>query len=103
MICVMNCISVAADRADDFEKAFLERERLLAQADGFRGFQLLRRDGDSEYVVLTNWESEEAFRAWVGSDLFRRAHRRDRERNFGGTSEIRSYEVLDVEAPLVAT
>jgi heme-degrading monooxygenase HmoA len=102
MICVMNCVTVDADRADDFEQAFLDRERLLHDAEGFRGFQFLRRDKDSEYIVLTHWETEQNFRDWVKSDLFKRSHRRDGQRNFGGHSEVRSYEVLDIETPPLA-
>ena len=40
MITVMNCVTVDPERASDFERAFLERERLLDQAPGFRRFEL---------------------------------------------------------------
>jgi heme-degrading monooxygenase HmoA len=98
VIVVMNVVRAAPGRAADFERAFLERERLLHLAEGFRGFELLRRDRGDEYVVLTRWESAEAFRAWVKSDLFRRSHRR-REGDLATVSELRTYEVLDVEVP----
>jgi heme-degrading monooxygenase HmoA len=95
---VMNVVQVKDRRVEDFERAFLERERLLDQAPGFAGFELLRRDQDGEYVVLTRWESEEAFNSWVGSDLFKRSHRhRDGELAHG--NEVRRYEVLDAEVP----
>jgi heme-degrading monooxygenase HmoA len=102
MVTVMNCITVDPKRAPDFERAFLERERLLDRAPGFRRFELLRRDRGAEYVVLTSWESEQHFRDWVKSDLFKRAHRRDGERGFGGHSEVRAYEVLDSEEPVAS-
>lgn len=102
MLTVMNCVTVDPERAEDFEAAFLGRERLLYQAPGFRRFEFLRRDRGAEYVVLTTWESEEHFRDWVKSDLFKRAHRRDGSRNFGGHSEVRSYEILDVEEAVAA-
>ena len=102
MITVMNCVTVDPERAQDFEQAFMARERLLDQAPGFRRFELLRRDRGAEYVVLTTWESEQHFRDWVRSDLFKRAHRRDGQRNFGGHSELRSYEILDVEEAALA-
>ena len=98
MFIVMNVVRAKEGRAEDFERAFLERERLLNRAEGFAGFELLRRDRDREYVVLTRWENEDAFKAWVGSDLFKRSHRhRDGELAHG--NEIRRYEVLDVEVP----
>jgi heme-degrading monooxygenase HmoA len=98
LVIVMNVVQAKEGRAEDFERAFMERERLLNQAEGFAGFELLRRDKDGEYIVLTRWESDEAFKAWVGSDLFKRSHRhRDGELAHG--SEIRRYEVIDVEVP----
>jgi heme-degrading monooxygenase HmoA len=98
VVIVMNVVQAKEGRVEDFERAFLERERLLNQAEGFAGFELLRRDRDREYIVLTRWESEAAFKAWVGSDLFNRSHRhRDGELAHG--NEIRRYEVLDIEVP----
>jgi len=101
MVVVMNVVQAVEGREEDFEHAFLDRERLLGQADGFRGFELLRRDREREYVVLTRWESQEAFRNWVSSDLFRRAHRH-RDGDLATGSQLRTYEVLDAEQPAVA-
>ena len=98
MIVVMNVVQAAPGRAADFERAFLERERLLHLAEGFRGFELLRRDRGDEYVVLTRWQSAEAFRGWVTGELFRRSHQR-REGVLATASELRTYEILDVEVP----
>jgi len=99
VIVVMNVVRTVEGRALDFERAFLTRERLLAQAEGFKGFELLRRDRDDEYVVLTRWESREAFRAWVGSDLFKRSHSRRDEGQLAHGNELRTYDVIDAEVP----
>ncbi|WDT93748.1 antibiotic biosynthesis monooxygenase [Thermoleophilum album] len=98
MIVAMNCITVPENQAEEFERRFLQRERLLAQAPGFLRFDLLRRDRPGDYVVLTYWRSESDFRGWVKSDLFKRAHSREAERPLGGHSELRLYEVIDSEA-----
>lgn len=98
MIVVMNVVQALEGREEDFEQAFLQRERLLAQADGFAGFELLRRNQGAEYVVLTRWESREAFQGWVKSDLFKRSHRH-REGALAHGNELRMYDVLDVEVP----
>jgi heme-degrading monooxygenase HmoA len=98
VIVVMNVVQAVEGREEDFERAFLTRERLLTQAEGFGGFELLRRDRDAEYVVLTRWESKEAFQAWVKSDLFRRSHR-ERAGQIAHGNELRMYDVLDVEVP----
>lgn len=103
MIVVMNMVTVAEGGAEAFEAAFAARERRLSEAPGFAGFELLRRDSGGEYVVLSRWESREAFQGWLKSDLFKEAHRGDGERPVGGhgqQSEIRSYEVLEIEEPV---
>ena len=70
----------------------------VKEAEGFAGFVLLRRDRDGEYVVLSRWESEQAFRGWVDSDLFKMSHRHaDGELAQG--SEVRNYDVIDARVP----
>ncbi len=98
MYIVMNVVEAKEGSIEDFERAFRERERLVQQAEGFLGFELLRRDRDRdrEYVVLTKWESEETFKGWVGSDLFKRSHRHA-DGQFAHANEVRCYDVLDVE------
>jgi heme-degrading monooxygenase HmoA len=92
----MNVVEAKEGRVEEFERAFRERERLLTQAEGFVEFALLRRDRDREYVVLTKWQSEGAFKDWVGSDLFKRSHRHA-DGQFAHGNELRRYDVLDVE------
>lgn len=92
----MNVVEAKEGSVEDFERAFRERERLVQQAAGFVGFELLRRDREREYIVLTKWESEETFNAWVGSDLFKRSHRHA-DGQFAHANEVRRYDVLDVE------
>jgi heme-degrading monooxygenase HmoA len=102
LISVFNVVTVPAEGAEGFQQAFAGRERLLDQAEGFMGFELLRRpldSGEVEFLVVSRWESEDAFHGWVRSDLFKRAHSRDGQRNFGGHSEIRRYDVIDIEVP----
>jgi heme-degrading monooxygenase HmoA len=94
----MNVVEAKEGRVEDFERAFLERESWLNQAEGFVGFELLRRDRNREYIVLTKWASHDAFKAWVGSDLFKRSHQhRDGELAHG--NEVRCYDVIDVKVP----
>jgi len=102
MIVVMNVVTVDPENVATFEERFLTRERLLNEADGFAGFELLKREIDdgAEFSVMTHWDSQEAFQGWVQSDLFKRAHARDRANgSVARTSELRVYEVLDSEVP----
>lgn len=91
---VMNVVHVDEDKREAFERAFLERESHVHKAPGFAGFELLRRDREGEYVVLSRWQSEDAFRNWVSSDLFELSHRHANGELAHG-SEVRNYEVID--------
>jgi heme oxygenase (mycobilin-producing) len=99
MFVSMNCVTPAPEEAGDFERAFLDRQRLMGDSPGFVRFAFLKPLRNDEYLVMSEWESEQAFRDWVSSDAFKAAHRGDGQRSFGGHSELRTYEVLDVELP----
>lgn len=93
---VMNVVHVEESRREEFERHFLGRDSRVQEAEGFAGFELLRRDRDGEYVVLTRWESEAAFQAWMKSDLFKQAHRHAEGNPTATRNEVRTYEVVDV-------
>ncbi len=98
MYLVMNVVHVSEEKREAFERAFLERESHVHKAEGFLSFELLRRDREGEYVVLSRWQSKEAFGGWVNSDLFKMSHRHaDGELAHG--SEVRSYDVIDARVP----
>jgi heme-degrading monooxygenase HmoA len=100
LVIVMNVVHVEKERQEEFERHFLGRDSRLTEAEGFAGFDLLRRDRDGEYVVLTRWESNEAFQAWLKSDLFKEAHRHTEGGNSAASdSEVRMYEVIDTQVP----
>ncbi|MGV1048738.1 MAG: antibiotic biosynthesis monooxygenase family protein [Solirubrobacterales bacterium] len=92
----MNVVQVPEAKREDFERAFAERESHLHQAEGFVGFELLRGSGESEgeYVVLTRWQSEGAFRAWFMGGLFKLNHRHV-DAELAESSEVLHYEVVE--------
>jgi heme-degrading monooxygenase HmoA len=94
----MNVVEVKEENREAFERQFLERESHVHKAGGFAGFELLRRDRDGEYVVLSRWESEEAFQAWVNSDLFQLSHRHA-DGQLAEKSRVRNYDVIDSRVP----
>jgi heme-degrading monooxygenase HmoA len=70
---VMVFASVDADRADGFERAFTEVRATMAGTPGLLTDELLREPGEIEvgeggavvrYVMLSEWASEQEFRAW---------------------------------------
>jgi heme-degrading monooxygenase HmoA len=46
LLVVMNVVHVREERREAFERAFLGRESHVHKAEGFAGFELLRRDGE---------------------------------------------------------
>jgi heme-degrading monooxygenase HmoA len=75
MIVVANRIYVNPDYADQFEERFAQRAHLVDNQPGFEANLVLRPTGENEpYVVLSYWESRDAFEAWTKSDAFVKGH-----------------------------
>jgi heme-degrading monooxygenase HmoA len=75
MITVANRLYVKPEYADAFEKVFRERAGLVDEMPGFVSNQVLRPVNEGQpYVVLTIWESREAFMGWIRSDAFIKGH-----------------------------
>ncbi|MCD0169006.1 antibiotic biosynthesis monooxygenase [Deinococcus sp. 23YEL01] len=98
MISVANRIYVKAEYHDAFEQRFRDRAGLVDGMPGFIANHVLRptRDGDP-FVVLTFWESQEAFEAWTTSDAFRQGHARSGtlpKDAFSGPNVLEIHEVV---------
>jgi heme oxygenase (mycobilin-producing) len=98
MITVANRLYVAREFAERFEARFRDRAGLVDQMPGFISNQVLRpvNPGDP-YVVLTWWESREAFRMWTESDEFRQGHARSGtlpSEAFTGPNKLEIHEVI---------
>jgi len=100
----INYITCTPEYRERFEYLFRTRARAIDRMPGFRGMYVLRplREGDP-YLVVSHWESEEHFRAWIQSPEFLEGHRRGfediREAQARGeqppmTSDFRTYEVI---------
>jgi len=71
---VFNVVDVPISGADGFEQAFARRQSSLREVEGFAGFELLRREGAEQYIVVSRWRNEDAFKAWRTGDHFAKAH-----------------------------
>ena len=72
MYIAMNHFRVHAERSEDFERAWRERETYLDGAAGFKQLLLLKGSldgGIQHYASHSVWQDEASFRAWVNSDL----------------------------------
>ncbi|MCE4602150.1 MAG: antibiotic biosynthesis monooxygenase [Desulfurococcales archaeon] len=89
---------IRANSPDAFEKvvnAFKNRAGLVEDSPGFMGLQVLANRERLEVLVITTWESTEAYEAWVNSKRFKEAHSRARSSGSGSSSEGVLYEVVD--------
>ncbi len=75
-IIVLNCIPVHDEKRRRFEERFLNRPRLIENEPGFVAIRVLRPVQDDIYIVLTQWQTEEAFRNWQASTGYQHAHRK---------------------------
>ncbi len=108
MFISINHIPVKVGREADFEKMFLERDRAVEEQPGFVSLDILKPGsksfpgsrpepiGDNEYQVLTRWENQGAFHAWVQSDAFKKSHSREIDKTiFEGRSYLTFHESVE--------
>lgn len=98
MFVVMNRIAVNPDHAAAFEERFRNRAAEVDKMPGFvRNIVLRPTSPDDPYVVMTMWESKQAFEAWTQSDAFRRGHARSGSlpaEAFRGPSRLEMFEAF---------
>ena len=99
MYVVMNRIPVKKEHWDDFEQRFKQRQGLVDQEPGFVRNMILRPDDDSSeyHVVMTFWESRQAFVDWTRSESFRQAHLSAREtprEMYAGRNVLEVFDVV---------
>lgn len=75
MIVVSNRIEVEPDQAAEFEQRFAKRLGGVEKAQGFMRYALLKPlQTGLPYQVITVWQTQADFEAWVASSAFRQAH-----------------------------
>jgi heme-degrading monooxygenase HmoA len=80
MIAITNSLPVKAGAEDEVVERFAGSRGSVQGFPGFVSMEVLK--ADEEVLVVTRWESREAFDAWVASEEFKKAHSR------GGTGEL---------------
>ncbi len=73
----INYIDCEPDYAERFEQLFGTRAHAIDRMDGFICMNVLKpTDGQGSYLILSRWETEQHFKAWVGSPEFIEGHKR---------------------------
>lgn len=96
MFVVANRVPVAKEFGAEFEERFAKRAGEIENQEGFIRMQILRPVSEgAPYSVLTTWESEEAFKNWVGSEDFRIAHQNPMPKeSFSGKPSMEQHLVV---------
>jgi heme-degrading monooxygenase HmoA len=98
MFVVMNRISVSPAFAEAFEERFRHRAAEVDKMPGFlRNLVLRPASPDDPYVVMTMWDTQQAFEAWTQSDAFRKGHARSGTLPvdaFRGPSRLERFEAF---------
>ena len=103
----INAITVPADSGDELAKRFAARAGAVDDQPGFEGFELLKPTDDrTQWLVVTRWQDEESFQAWMSSQSFQHGHKDASERAGGEpqkpvgiSSELWSYTVAGGSPP----
>jgi len=73
----VNYINCTPEYAERFEELFGSRAKAIDLMPGFVNMHVLKpqREGDS-YLIVSYWDSEEAFKDWTKSPAFLEGHKR---------------------------
>ncbi|MBI5973036.1 antibiotic biosynthesis monooxygenase family protein [Staphylococcus caledonicus] len=75
--CVLNHLFVNDKMENQFEKKFLERPKYLQDEPVFKALRFLRPESlDRHYIILTLWESRQAFYDWQNSTAYSKTHKK---------------------------
>lgn len=93
MIAVMNRLPVKEGASDQLIEMFTNSQGTVQEFPGFTSMEVLRSEDRDEVVVITWWESREAFNDWVHSEAFSKAHGRSGGELLTGHPQMGTYEV----------
>jgi heme-degrading monooxygenase HmoA len=100
----INYISCKSDYRERFEELFGTRAHAIDRMPGFVDMAVLKpQTTDGDYLIVSFWETQEAFKTWTQSPEFLEGHRRgfedirkakERGEEPPMKSDFRTYEVL---------
>lgn len=73
----INYIDCTPEYQQRFEELFATRAKAIDTMPGFIDMQVLKpqKDGD-QYLIVSHWENEDAFKTWTKSEAFIEGHKR---------------------------
>ena len=89
----INYIQCEPNYRERFEELFASRAKAIDKMPGFVDMQVLRPNGEGEYLIVSHWASEEAFKTWTTSPEFLEGHKR-------GFDDIRKAREQGLKPPM---
>lgn len=90
----VNYITCKPEYRSRFEELFATRAHAIDRLPGFIEMEVLKPDADGEdYLIVSSWESKEAFETWTRSPEFLEGHRR-------GFADIKAAVAAGKEPPM---
>lgn len=100
----VNYISCISEYTERFEELFGSRAKAIDTMPGFIEMHVLRpeKEGDN-YLIVSYWEHEQAFKDWTKSEAFIEGHKRgfadiakakEEGRPAPMTSDFKTYEII---------
>src|SRR5262245_5466275 len=95
-----NFVAINYIRCEDhyrtrFEELFASRAHAIVSLPGFVNMEVLKPNGEGEYLIVSHWESEDAFRKWTISPEFLEGHKR-------GFEDLRQAKERGEKPPMVS-
>jgi heme-degrading monooxygenase HmoA len=87
---------VSPEWCEKFEERFRKRAGQVEKQAGFLRMDVMRPETeDSPYLVMTVWDSEQAFRNWVGSEDFKLAHQNPLPKEaYNGEGKMEAHTIV---------
>jgi heme-degrading monooxygenase HmoA len=79
-----------------FEELFASRAHAIDRMPGFVDMQVLKPNGDGDYLIVSHWSSEEAFKTWTSSPEFIEGHKR-------GFEDIKQAKAQGLKPPMTSS
>ena len=76
MIVALSRFTIANDMAEEVREAFRQRPRLVDEATGFLGMEVMSPvDSLAEIWLVTRWRDEESYHSWHRGHEYHASHR----------------------------
>ncbi|MCB9227476.1 MAG: antibiotic biosynthesis monooxygenase [Chitinophagales bacterium] len=92
----INYITCKDHYKERFEELFASRKGAIDKMPGFQEMEVLKPmsdEGETVYLIMSHWESEDAFKDWTKSEAFLEGHKR-------GFEDLKQAKMRGEEAPM---